>query len=82
MPYSRDISPAECRLGSSGSGDCVKGRNISWYEAHQRDWVLYKCDQKTPAFQYGDPNVPLDFTNPSVIEYQASLAKKGWASPD
>ena len=74
MPYSRDISPAECRLGSSGGGDCVKGRNISWYEAHQRDWVLYQCDQRTPAFQYGDLNVPLDFTNPSVIEYQASLA--------
>ena len=75
MPYSRDISPVSCRLGAPGAqGGCVRGHNISWYEKHRRSWVLRKCDRTTPAFQYGDPNVPLDFTRQEVIDYQAELA--------
>ena len=75
MPYSRDISPASCRLEEPSTGRCLlKGRNISWYLEHRKSWVLFKCDKKTPSYQYGDPNVPLDFTNPDVIEYQATLA--------
>eukprot|EP01043_Picozoa_sp_COSAG02_P062703 COSAG02_NODE_8717_length_2461_cov_2.060914_1_plen_220_part_10 len=49
MPYSRDISPVHCRLGSDAQGDCVRGHNISWYLKHRRSWVLWKCDRKTPT---------------------------------
>lgn len=44
-----------------------------WLETHP-EWVLYQCDQKTVAFWDGETaptgSVPLDFTNPSVSEWQ------------
>ncbi|GLV57026.1 hypothetical protein KDH_38640 [Dictyobacter sp. S3.2.2.5] len=40
-----------------------------WQQVHP-DWVLYKCDQKTPALEYGDKNIPLDITNPEVVNWQ------------
>ena len=40
-----------------------------WHSTHP-DWVLYKCDRTTPALEYGDPNIPLDFTNPDVVQWQ------------
>lgn len=40
-----------------------------WQSAHP-DWVLYQCDQKTPAYEFGDPNVSLDITNPAVVDWQ------------
>lgn len=43
--------------------------DITWFEANHPDWIEYTCDQRTPAYEYGDPNVPLDITNPEVIDY-------------
>jgi hypothetical protein len=40
-----------------------------WQSAHP-DWVLYQCDQQTPAYEFGDPNVSLDITNPAVVDWQ------------
>ena len=40
-----------------------------WQGAHP-DWVLYQCDQTTPAYEFGDPNVSLDITNPAVVDWQ------------
>jgi len=40
-----------------------------WKAAHP-DWILYKCDRKTPAYEFGDPAIPLDFSNPAVVNYQ------------
>jgi hypothetical protein len=39
------------------------------------DWILYQCDGVTPAYQLDDdpstlPNMPLDFTNPAVIDWK------------
>ncbi len=42
-----------------------------WQSAHP-DWVLYQCDQMTPAYEFGDPNVPLDITNPAVVDWQVT----------
>jgi hypothetical protein len=43
---------------------------LSWWESTHPDWIVYKCDQRTPAYILGDPNVPLDFTNPEVLQWQ------------
>jgi len=40
-----------------------------WKSVHP-DWVLYKCDRRTPAYEYGMPNMPLAFSNPAVIAWQ------------
>lgn len=40
-----------------------------WQSAHP-DWVLYQCDQTTPAYEFGDTNVSLDITNPAVVDWQ------------
>lgn len=56
-------------------------RTLLWwlYEADgvgHPDWVLYRCDRVTPAYERTDqidpptlPNMPLDFTNPAVVDW-------------
>ena len=50
-------------------------QNLSYWRSFHPDWVLYKCDRSTPAY-YADDNdqsdnrMPLDFTNPAVIDWQ------------
>ena len=44
--------------------------NLTYWQTGHPDWVLYQCDRVTPAYQFTDPNVPLDFTNPDVIAWQ------------
>jgi len=39
-------------------------------EGFHPDWVLYKCDRVTPAYEFGDPNMPLDFVNPALLSWQ------------
>ena len=45
------------------------GRLTYWQASHP-DWILYKCDRITPAYEFTDPSVPLDFSNPAVISWQ------------
>lgn len=40
-----------------------------WQQIHP-SWILYKCDRKTPAYEFGDPAIPLDFSNPAVVNFQ------------
>ena len=44
--------------------------SLNQWKAIHPDWILYKCDRKTPAYEFGDPAIPFDFSNPSVINYQ------------
>lgn len=44
--------------------------DLNYWKAVHPDWILYKCDRVTPAYEFGDPNVPFDFTNPAVISWQ------------
>ncbi|HLQ28900.1 MAG TPA: hypothetical protein VK140_06650 [Ktedonobacteraceae bacterium] len=44
--------------------------DLSYWKSLHPDWVVYKCDRVTPAYQYGDLNMPLDFTNPNMIAWQ------------
>lgn len=54
-------------------------RTLRWWNTEvdgvgHPDWVLYQCDGTTPAYYVEDgrtlPNMPLDITNPSVIDWQ------------
>jgi Hypothetical glycosyl hydrolase family 15 len=51
--------------------------SVSWYRQNHPDWLEYKCDRKSPAFEFGANNAPLDFTNPAVQAYQYQT----WVDP-
>jgi hypothetical protein len=44
--------------------------DLAYWKGLHPDWVVYKCDQTTPAFEGTDPNVPLDISNPAVLAWQ------------
>ncbi len=43
---------------------------LAWWQAYHPDWILYRCDKKTPAYFGSDPGVSLDFSNRAVIAWQ------------
>lgn len=50
-------------------------QNLKYWRSFHPDWVLYKCDRSTPAYytdthDQSDSRMPLDFTNPAVINWQ------------
>lgn len=63
-----------------GYGQNVPGHSLrDWLRRHP-DWIVYRCDRKTPAYYgQGDGNVPLDVTNPGVLRYQLSQVSKLFA---
>jgi len=64
LPFDQDSYPQS-----------VPGHSLAWYQANHPDWVVYRCDGKTPAYYgTGDSNVPLDFSNPGVQAYQLQQA--------
>ncbi len=55
-----------------------RARTLRWWNTEadgtgHPDWVIYQCDRVTPAYQVEDdrtlPNMPLDFTNPQVMDW-------------
>lgn len=58
----------------------VPGHSLTDWVRGDPDWIVYRCDAKTPAY-YGidGGNVPLDVTNPSVVRYQLSQVGKLFA---
>jgi hypothetical protein len=44
--------------------------DLAYWKAVHPDWVLYKCDRVTPAYEFGNPNMPLDFANPALVTWQ------------
>lgn len=57
---------------------------IEWYQQNHPDWVMYRADRQTPAYQPGSAQlVPLNFTNPQVRQYYVDnwvtpVASAGW----
>jgi len=51
-------------------GDFTMAHGLTWWQNNHPDWILYKCDQKTPAWPGGLRNVPLDISNPAVVRWQ------------
>jgi hypothetical protein len=56
--------------------DNTARQSLAWWKANHPDWVLYKCDGVTPAYEYGDANVPLDMANPAVVAWQVQTYAK------
>ncbi len=44
--------------------------DLSYREAVHPDWILYKRDRVTPAYEFDNPNMPLDFANPALESWQ------------
>ncbi len=61
MPFHRDV-------GTFTQNGPVS-RPAYWKSTHP-DWILYKCDRVTPAYEYGDLSMPLDFANPALVTWQ------------
>jgi len=60
--------------------------DFGWWRRHHPDWIVYRCNRRTPAY-YGDsPQVPLDMSNPNVRRYQLakalSLLSQGYSGVD
>ena len=54
------------------------GHPVSWYKKNHPDWLEYKCDRTSLAFQFGATNLaPFDFTNPAVQAFQWA----NWVDP-
>lgn len=64
IPFHRDS-------GTFARPDAI--HDLSYWQANHPDWVLYKCDRVTPAYEFGDPNIPLDFSNPALISWQIQM---------
>ena len=43
---------------------------LTWWQTFHPDWILYHCDQVTPAWSQGLPQVPLDISNPDTVAWQ------------
>ncbi len=43
---------------------------LSQWQATHPDYILYKCDRRTPAYEFDAPEIPLAFSNPGVLNYQ------------
>jgi putative glycosyl hydrolase-like family 15 (GHL15) protein len=70
MLVSRYFIPQEDR-------SVLSGHDLKWWQANHPDWILYACDasgKPTHDFAYWSgvdrADVPLDFHNPDVIDYQ------------
>ncbi len=55
----------------------LSGNNLAWFQQNHPDWILYACNssgQMTNDYAYdpgvGFPDVPLNFENPAVKQYQ------------
>jgi len=61
LPFNRDNGTFS---NSAGYHD------LSYWKANHPDWILYKCDRVTPAYEFGDPTIPFDFANPALVSWQ------------
>jgi len=44
---------------------------VAWYLRNHPDWLEFRCDRKTLAFEFGSTSLaPIDFANPKVRAYQ------------
>src|SRR6266567_9545386 len=50
--------------------DSTALKGLAGWRAIHPDWVLYRCDRVTPAYEFGNPNMPLDFSNPALVDWQ------------
>lgn len=72
MYVSRYMLPVE-------DDNLVSGHNLSWWQQNHPDWILYACDSNNNPTKdlawsgTGFADVPLNFADPNVIQYQIQL---------
>jgi hypothetical protein len=47
---------------------------LVWWKRNHPDWIEYRCNRKTVAFEYHERDVPFDIANPAVLDYQRTSA--------
>lgn len=68
LPFQRDWNTG---YNTPGHDD-----DLSWWRANHPDWIAYQCDRITPAYEFGNPFIPLDISNPDVRNYQYNVLAK------
>jgi len=74
--------------GYSGGGYYDQPGFTEWFYEHHPDWIAYREDARTIAYEFGDPRfTPLDIANPEVIafkeaEVRARLTHHTWVDVD
>lgn len=48
--------------------------SLQWWKQNHPDWIEYRCDRKTVAFEFKERNVPFDIANPAATAYQRTSA--------
>jgi putative glycosyl hydrolase-like family 15 (GHL15) protein len=67
--YNQFYTPFE-RDGPYGTS-----HDLYWWKRSHRDWIEYRCDRRTVAFEFGERrDVPFDIANPAVLAYQRASA--------
>lgn len=61
IPFHRDVGTF---------ANATQLHDLTYWQAVHPDWVLYKCDRTTPAYEFDEPRVPLDFANPDLVSWQ------------
>lgn len=56
--------------GFYNNQDAAKQHSLGYWKAIHPDWILYKCDRTTPAYEIHDPIIPFDMTNNAFIDWQ------------
>lgn len=55
---------------SGAFGNSTSPQSLSYWQNAHPDWILYRCDRTTPAYEDGEPNIPFNFANPAVVQWQ------------
>lgn len=63
FPFHRDS-------GTFTNMDLGKSHDLAYWKNLHPDWILYQCDRTTPAFEDNNPNMPLAFSNPALVDWQ------------
>lgn len=59
-------------------GGVTYAPSLQWLRKNHPDWIEYKCDRSTPAWQFKHMNeIPVDFANPAVQQW----AFTNWVVP-
>lgn len=56
--------------GDFNNPDIGKWRGYGYWHSQHPDWILYRCDRVTPAYEIHDNNIPFDMTNEDFINWQ------------